>query len=143
MDTKFQDAIIQGVGKRLVSIVQDAIQQPSSLPTGTEPAAELAGLSTVVSGECCAPGCSATSAEPDATVKSRVLKLGDGTLLHLADGDIPDPPAVSFVDDIPRLNGMWDDRCGELPIVGQIFLGIPMNPYVVLTISLHFPPFPL
>ena len=110
MDTKFQDAIIQGVGKRLVSIVQDAIQRPSSLPTGTEPAAELAGLSTVTSGECCAPGGSATSAEPDTTVKSRVLKLGDGTLLHLADGDIPDPPAVSFVDDIPRLNGMWDDR---------------------------------
>ena len=43
-------------------------------------------------------------------VKSRVLKLGDGTILQLVDSEIPDPPAVSFVDDILRLNGMWEDR---------------------------------
>ncbi|KAG1895844.1 uncharacterized protein F5891DRAFT_941495 [Suillus fuscotomentosus] len=40
----------------------------------------------------------------------RVLKLGNGTLLQVADDEIPDPPAISFVNDIPRLNGMWDDH---------------------------------
>lgn len=40
----------------------------------------------------------------------RVLKLGNGTLLQVADNEIPDPPAISFVNDIPRLNGMWDNH---------------------------------
>ena len=34
-------------------------------------------------------------------------------------------------------------RCGELPIVRQIFLSILIISHVVLTISLHFPPFPV
>jgi len=33
-------------------------------------------------------------------------------------------------------------RCGELPIVGQIFLSIPIISHVVLTIPLHSLPFP-
>lgn len=44
------------------------------------------------------------------TGRTRTLTLGDGTVLQLADSDIPDPPAVSFVNDIARLNSMWDDR---------------------------------
>ncbi|KAG0706370.1 hypothetical protein DFH29DRAFT_798584 [Suillus ampliporus] len=38
-----------------------------------------------------------------------VLNLSDGTVLQLVDDDIPDPPAVSFTNDIPHLNVMWDD----------------------------------
>jgi len=37
----------------------------------------------------------------------------------------------------------WWTRCGELPIVGQIFLSIPMISYVILTIPLHSPSFPV
>jgi hypothetical protein len=115
MAAQFQDTIIQGVGKRLVSIVQEAIHwhRPSSL-VPTEEAAAEPPVSTAFEWTC-SPGPPArespTPDEPDATVRSRVLKLGDGTLLHLAaDSGIPDPPAVSFADDIPRLNGMWDDH---------------------------------
>ncbi|KAG1816279.1 hypothetical protein EV424DRAFT_1348246 [Suillus variegatus] len=44
------------------------------------------------------------------TKRMRVLKLGNGTLLQVADNEIPDPPAISFVNDIPRLNGIWDNH---------------------------------
>jgi hypothetical protein len=106
---QFQDAIIQGVGKMLVSIVQDTIHRPGSLPGGDSEADAGPTASWTV------PTCGgvpreSTPAEPDSTIRSRMLKLGDGTLLHLTGCEIPDPPAVSFVDDIPRLNGMWDDH---------------------------------
>ncbi|KIJ08193.1 hypothetical protein PAXINDRAFT_54741, partial [Paxillus involutus ATCC 200175] len=35
--------------------------------------------------------------------------LGDRSILTLTPADIPDPVAVSFANDIPRLNTMWDD----------------------------------
>ena len=35
--------------------------------------------------------------------------LGNGTELKLPLAEIPDPPVVSFVDNIPWLNQMWDD----------------------------------
>ncbi|KAG1902421.1 uncharacterized protein F5891DRAFT_949182 [Suillus fuscotomentosus] len=41
--------------------------------------------------------------------KLHVLNLGYGTILQLVDDNIPDPPAVSFANDILRLNAMWDD----------------------------------
>jgi hypothetical protein len=34
--------------------------------------------------------------------------LGNGTMLQFALDHVPDPPAVSFANDLPRLNGMWD-----------------------------------
>ena len=52
---------------------------------------------------------------------ARLLVLRDGTALQISADDIPDPPAVSFADDIPRLNSMWDDMpphwCGRSPLV--------------------------
>ncbi|KAG2062643.1 hypothetical protein BDR04DRAFT_1123806, partial [Suillus decipiens] len=47
--------------------------------------------------------------EQGSSNKLRVLNLRDGTILQLADDNIPDPPAVSFANDIPHLNVMWDD----------------------------------
>ncbi|KAG2141618.1 hypothetical protein BD769DRAFT_1349586, partial [Suillus cothurnatus] len=40
----------------------------------------------------------------------RLLQLGDGTILQVDASEIPDPPAISFAHDIPRLNDMWDDH---------------------------------
>jgi hypothetical protein len=37
------------------------------------------------------------------------LILGDWTTIWFSESETPDPPAVSFAHDIPRLNGMWDD----------------------------------
>jgi hypothetical protein len=37
------------------------------------------------------------------------LQLGDGTILTVTEADIPNPPAVPFASDLPRLNCMWDD----------------------------------
>ena len=39
----------------------------------------------------------------------RTLFLGNGTRLRLTAHQIPDPPATSFANNIPRLNSMWDD----------------------------------
>ncbi|KAG1781377.1 hypothetical protein EV702DRAFT_962780 [Suillus placidus] len=52
---------------------------------------------------------SLTPVPPDAN-KPQVLKLGDGTMLQLDASSIPDPPAISFANDISSLNGMWDDH---------------------------------
>jgi len=41
--------------------------------------------------------------------ETRYLKLGDGTEVSFAVSSIPDPIAVTFTQDIPRLNAMWDD----------------------------------
>ena len=59
------------------------------------------------SSSCCEP----TPAET-ATGNSgglRHLKLGDKTVVSFTVDSIPDPVAVSFVHNIPRLNSMWDD----------------------------------
>jgi hypothetical protein len=50
-----------------------------------------------------------------------LLVLGNGMALQILGDDILNPPAVSFADDIPRLNSMWDDTtphwCGKSPLV--------------------------
>lgn len=105
----FQDAIIQGVSQRLLAAVQDAVRGPSTaalVPVG-EAVAPGPAVSTVLTHG--APR-DPHQAPIDSVMKVHMLKLGDGTLLHLADDEIPDPPAVSFFDDIPRLNAMWDDH---------------------------------
>lgn len=40
----------------------------------------------------------------------RELELADGTVLRIPISAIPDPPAASFANNIPRLNRMWDDH---------------------------------
>jgi hypothetical protein len=44
-----------------------------------------------------------------ATDEIRHLKLGDGTKVSFVVSDVPDPVTVTFKQDIPRLNAMWDD----------------------------------
>jgi hypothetical protein len=43
----------------------------------------------------------------------RLLNLGDGEVLRITSDSIPDPPAISFANDIPLLNSMWDFRSAE------------------------------
>jgi hypothetical protein len=50
-----------------------------------------------------------SSSKPGKAADIRTIILGNGTELKLTLAEIPDPPAVSFVDNIPRLNQMWDD----------------------------------
>jgi hypothetical protein len=47
--------------------------------------------------------------ELDHTQDCCLLKLGDGTVLQFSKESVPDPPAVSFANDIPWLSGMWDN----------------------------------
>ncbi|KAF9526294.1 hypothetical protein CPB83DRAFT_817327 [Crepidotus variabilis] len=55
------------------------------------------------------PPSSPSESNSDSDLPSRLLKLGDGTILTLAESDVPPPPAVSFKNDLPILNAMWDD----------------------------------
>lgn len=38
-----------------------------------------------------------------------MIQFLDNTTITFTQDDVPDPPAVSFADDIPKLNSMWDD----------------------------------
>jgi hypothetical protein len=62
------------------------------------------------------PTLSATMSFPE-----RSLTLGNGIILQFTAESVPDPPAVSFANNIPRLNSMWDDKtdywCGTSPLV--------------------------
>jgi hypothetical protein len=55
----------------------------------------------------------ASTAAPPAPCARRdgdgCLKLGDGMMLFFSKASIPDPPAVSFAKNIPRLVRLWDD----------------------------------
>jgi hypothetical protein len=63
-------------------------------------------------------GC--TSSAPWSTVL-----LGNGHSITFTAQDVPPPPTTTFTDNIPRLNGMWDDtsmywdRDSVLRILGQ------------------------
>ncbi|KAG1901177.1 uncharacterized protein F5891DRAFT_950945, partial [Suillus fuscotomentosus] len=59
----------------------------------------------------------------------RMLKLGDGTMLQLDDSDIPDPPAISFSNDISSLNSMWDDHTEHWQ--GASFIVIQGHPIAI------------
>jgi hypothetical protein len=43
------------------------------------------------------------------TTQPRLICLGDGTVITFTNADVPNPPVISFVDDIARLNQIWDD----------------------------------
>ena len=61
----------------------------------------------------------------NAFTQTRTLRLGNGTVLTFVEADVPNPPAISFAYDLPRLNRMWDDtsvywdRQSVLAIHGQ------------------------
>jgi hypothetical protein len=42
-------------------------------------------------------------------LKTRTISLGDGTRVEFTANDIGPAPAISFANDLPRLNRMWDD----------------------------------
>ncbi|KAF8239096.1 hypothetical protein L208DRAFT_1239117 [Tricholoma matsutake] len=50
-----------------------------------------------------------SSRKPGKVANIPTIILGDSTQLRLTLAEIPDPPAVSFVDNIPWLNQMWDN----------------------------------
>lgn len=50
-----------------------------------------------------------SSSKPGKAADIRTIILGNGTELKPTLTEIPDPPVVSFIDNIPRLNQMWDD----------------------------------
>ena len=50
-----------------------------------------------------------SSSKPRKAADICTIILGNGTELKLTLAEIPDPPAVLFVDNIPQLNQMWDD----------------------------------
>jgi len=39
----------------------------------------------------------------------RTLSFSNGVVLEFTEEDIPNPPAVSFAENLPLLNQMWDD----------------------------------
>ncbi|KAG1888025.1 uncharacterized protein F5891DRAFT_987886 [Suillus fuscotomentosus] len=105
------DAIVQDVGTRLIEIVQGALQPSAAglMPSVRPQAADIAdtGAISAATTACQQPP---SMVESGSSNKLHVLNLGDGTILQLVDDDIPDPPAVSFANDILRLNAMWDDN---------------------------------
>jgi hypothetical protein len=52
---------------------------------------------------------SSTLPTPSPTGHFTSLILGNKTTIRFSESETPDPPAVSFAHDIPRLNAMWDD----------------------------------
>jgi hypothetical protein len=55
------------------------------------------------------------------TFSERTLILGNRHVVRFTVESIPDPPFVSFANNLPRLNSMWDDTtphwCGMSPLV--------------------------
>ncbi|KAG2133269.1 uncharacterized protein EDB93DRAFT_1175107 [Suillus bovinus] len=106
--TKYPDTIVQNVSSRIVSLVQDALHEPSAVWSPPALGAEgftHSGVETIAV-ESRAPSAS----PPPAIGNPRLLHLGDGTILQVDDSEIPDPPAISFAHDIAHLNSMWDDH---------------------------------
>ncbi|KAG1780320.1 hypothetical protein EV702DRAFT_1194459 [Suillus placidus] len=110
-DALFEDAIIQSIGTRLVGIVQDALLQPGARSTSTHAGVDKNPAIAVSKDAVSAvpPPPPPPMPEP-ASDKLRVVTLRDGTILKLADAEIPDPPAISFVNNISWLNSMRDDH---------------------------------
>ncbi|KAG2130844.1 uncharacterized protein EDB93DRAFT_1179146 [Suillus bovinus] len=103
-----EDTIVQNVSSRIVSLVQDALHEPSAVWSPPALGAEgftHSGVETIAV-ESRAPSAS----PPPAIGNPRLLHLGDGTILQVDDSEIPDPPAISFAHDIAHLNSMWDDH---------------------------------
>ncbi|KAF9072884.1 hypothetical protein BDP27DRAFT_1400533 [Rhodocollybia butyracea] len=49
-------------------------------------------------------------ADARATESKKLLIFGDGTRLEFFSSDVPDPLAISFAKDIPKLGRVWDDQ---------------------------------
>ncbi|KAG1800776.1 uncharacterized protein HD556DRAFT_1304785 [Suillus plorans] len=112
-----EDAIIQNVSAKIVSLVQDALHEPGTAQSPpildaeriTHSGAEGTTHSSakgithssaeIVASECGAPRESSTG-------KPRLLQLGDGTVLQVDASEIPDPPAISFDDHTEHWKGL-------------------------------------
>ncbi|KAG1825453.1 uncharacterized protein BJ212DRAFT_1294889 [Suillus subaureus] len=92
-----EDAIIQNMSVKIISLVQGALHEPSAAQSLPIPNTEGITHSSVK-----------IIASP--TGKPWLLQLGDGTILQVDTSEIPDPPAISFAHDILHLNDMWDDH---------------------------------
>ncbi|KAH7904262.1 hypothetical protein BJ138DRAFT_1073587 [Hygrophoropsis aurantiaca] len=82
---------------------------PESTPTVAPPDHPAAPISkTGVS-----PSTSSPSAETSRSecrpLDHRQIRFQNGVTLTFTSSDVPDPVAISFADNIPRLNAMWDD----------------------------------
>lgn len=50
-----------------------------------------------------------TFANDNILIETRALKLGNGVTICFTEADVPNPPALTFANDISRLNCVWDD----------------------------------
>ena len=56
-----------------------------------------------------APTAVASPSHLHTSLQTRSITLRDDRVLTFTEDDVPAPPAVSFADDLPMLNRMWDD----------------------------------
>lgn len=54
-----------------------------------------------------------SDATPARVESTKMLVLGNGTLLYFSSSDVPDSPALSFAHDIAKLGRVWDDSRPE------------------------------
>jgi hypothetical protein len=50
-----------------------------------------------------------TFANDNTFIETRALELGNGVTIRFTEADVPNPPALTFANDISRLNCVWDD----------------------------------
>jgi hypothetical protein len=98
------------------AVTQGQNEVSTSPPTLAHHAMQSSGPSSLPS-----PGTPAVVTAMQGSLPERSLRLGNGQVLEFTLESIPDPPAISFAGDIPRLNGMWDDQTahwsGTSPLV--------------------------
>lgn len=71
--------------------------QPPTIPSTTIPHQNVAPPNPV------------PSPSPIGNLKTRTISLGDGTCVEFTANNVGPAPAVSFANDLPLLNRMWDD----------------------------------
>ncbi|KAG1883400.1 hypothetical protein F4604DRAFT_1920608 [Suillus subluteus] len=76
-------------------------------------AANMVDTCDIASDSSCAESLMVPSSDSEsmshAVDETHHLKLGDGTKVSFVVNNVPDPVAVTFKENIPRLNAMWDD----------------------------------
>ncbi|KDR69546.1 hypothetical protein GALMADRAFT_271949 [Galerina marginata CBS 339.88] len=122
---KYNVATLEDTNTRLdqiLSIVSNSVvHMPNPPPFNTPPSlftaaasydTPTAGLAHPQSFDIDSAMCSATpsaAAPPTRSPVVRSITLSDGTSVEFTAADVRPPPAVSFANDLPRLNRMWDD----------------------------------
>lgn len=77
-------------------------QLPSLFPSHTPQAATTPANSSPESA-------SASFSGGKLKTRTRTIVLGNETCLEFTEQDVGPPPVISFANDLPRLNRMWDD----------------------------------